>query len=358
MVYLQNDPYYPYYYHDKKHQQEYLFLYGHDLESDSYFDEDFLYPYPFGMLLCKCLNILNDIVKLIKEDNKTTAELFVEISSLLESYLPEGKDYNTSIDELRMFAEYDLFQNDRKEFDYNKIQFYRLTNCLHYVELCANDKKYSNLNCLAQFASLNSLRVKNSFKALNGIPPKEVDYTVTSWEIKMYLDKLNNLDESGEFYNRITRQYYVDLFGLDSLCDFILVSLSELFAEGKTVNQCKICGKFFIPQRVDTEYCNGMSPNSESRTCRQENKLRKQNERVRLNDIEKMYRSISQMKREKMNSFVPEGRGLSQERNVAEKELYDFQEKYKEMQVQYKKHEITEWQFSNWLKSFYRRKHK
>lgn len=357
MIYLQSDTYYPYYYHDKKNQEEYLFLYGYDLESDSYFDEDFLYPYSFGMLLCKCLNIINEIVKLIEENkneaDESTIDLSSEIKEILNSYLPQGKDYNTSIDELRMFMEYDLFENEEKEFDYNKANFYKLINCFHYAELCAKDKKYSNLDCLVKFASLNSFRVKNSFKALNGIPITEVEYPVTLWEIKMYLDKLN---ESDEFMERRNQQYYVDLFRLDSLSDFILVSLSELFTERKTINQCEICGKFFVPQRTDVKYCDGKYPNNEKRTCREEAKLRKQTERVRLSEPQRMYRSLCQMMREKRSSFETEGNEVASK--IADDELVAFQEKHKEMKAKYKKREITEWEYQNWLKSFYKRRYK
>lgn len=356
MIFLKNDtdPYFPYYYHDKKSQNEYLFLYGHDLENDSYFDEDFLYPYSFGTLLCILLNFINEIQRLIKakNDESDDMDLTLEISKVLSKYLPEGKDYNTSIDELRIFVESELFSNDIKNFDFNS-NHYKLINCFHYVELCARDKSYSNLDCLAQFASLNALKLKNSFKALNGIPIAEVDYSITLWEIKMYLDRLNGIDR---FVFPENRKYYVDLFRLDSLCDIILISLSELFEMGKTINQCGICGKFFIPQRSDTKYCDGIFPANENRTCREEAKLRKQLERVRLSETQRMYRSLSQMMRDRVYSFEQEGNWTQSK--IAAEELHSFQKQNKEMQAKYKKYEISEWEYKKWLHSFYTRKGK
>ena len=38
--------------------------------------------------------------------------------------------------------------------------------------------------------------------------------------------------------------------------------------------------------------------------------------------------------------------------------LVNFQEKHKELRAKYKNFEIPEWQYSNWLKSFYKRKYK
>lgn len=356
MIFLKNDtdPYFPYYYHDKKSQNEYLFLYGHDLENDSYVDEDFLYPYSFGTLLCILLNVINEIRRLIKtkKDESDNLDLSLEISKVLSKYLPEGKEYNTSIDELRMFMESELFSNDIKDSDYNS-NHHKLINCFHYVELCARDKSYSNLECLTQFALLNALKLKNSFKAFNGIPIEEVDDSITLWEIKMYLDRLNGTDR---FAFPENRQCYVDLFRLDSLCDLILISLSELFEMGKTINQCEICGKFFIPQRSDTKYCDGIFPDNENRTCREEAKLRKQLERVRLSETQRMYRSLSQMMREKRSSFETEGNEVDSK--IANDELVAFQEKHKEMKAKYKKSEITEWEYQNWLRSFYKRRHK
>lgn len=361
MIYLKNetDPVYPYYHVERKTQKEFFFLYGYDIQNESYFDEDFDVPYPEGTLLCKSLNILSEIYALIKkvknEYNDEEINLKVDVPHIIKTYLPTGKDRNTSIDDLRMFIESDLYQNDIEKFDYDSVKFSQLLNCLSYADLCTKDKKYSNLDYLVNFSVLNELRLKSSFKALNSVPSREVEYTMTPWEIKMYFDNQNRRDEYDNTY-QIRPQAYVELFGLDSISDFILVSLSELFAIGKTVNRCELCGSFFIPKRSDTKYCDGPFPGAPNRICRQEAKLQKQNQRIRLSETERQYRSISQMMRKRVSDFYADGDDVSGK--LATDELVNFQRRHKELRAKYKNFEIPEWEYSNWLKSFYKRKYK
>lgn len=359
MIYFRNDsdPYFPYYYHDRKNQQEYLFLYNHDLEKESCFVEDFDYPYPVGTLLCKCLNIITEIGKPEKGYNNDVADSLQRIPKIIYDFLPEGKERNTSLDDLRMFMEYALYQNVASSFDFYGTEFSRILNCYHYVELCSQDKKYSTLDCLVKFSILNGLRIQSSFKALNGFPKIEFEAVMRPWEIKSYLDGRYSLDNLSENLNdNSPQQTYYELFYLDSLSDLILTSLSELFAIGKTVNRCELCGSFFIPRRSDTKYCDGPFPGAPNRTCRQEAKLQKQNQRIRLSETERQYRSISQMMRQRVSDFYADEDDING--NLATDELVNFQKKHKELRAKYKNFEIPEWQYSNWLKSFYKRKYK
>lgn len=357
MIYFKNDsdPYFPYYYHDRKNQQEYLFLYNHDLEKESCFVEDFDYPYPVGTLLCKCLNIITEICKSIKGNDNDVENSLQRIPKIIYDFLPEGKERNTSFDDLRMFMEYALYQNMASNFDFYGTEFSRILNCFHYVELCAQDKKYSTLDILVKFSILNGLRVQSSFKTLNGFPEKELEAVVTPWELKNYIDDRYYPDDLTDSDNTIQQTYY-ELFYLDSLSDLILISLIELFETGKTVNKCKVCGNFFIPKRSDTKYCEGQFPAAPSRTCRQEAKLQKQTQRMRLSETERQYRSISQMMREKAYRYEQSG-DIENSRQALEK-LWNFQKEHKKLRAKYKNLEIPEWEYSNWLKSFYKRKYK
>ena len=225
------------------------------------------------------------------------------------------------------------------------------------MELCSQDKRYSTLDCLVKFSILNGLRIQSSFKALNGFPEKEFEAVMTPWEIKSYLDGRYSPDNLSENSNdNSPQQTYYELFYLDSLSDLILTSLSELFAIGKTVNRCELCGSFFIPRRSDTKYCDGLFPGAPNRTCRQEAKLQKQNQRIRLSETERQYRSISQMMRQRVSDFYAGGDDMNGK--LATDELVNFQIKHKELRAKYKNFEIPEWEYSNWLKSFYKRKYK
>ena len=212
------------------------------------------YPYPVGTLLCKCLNIITEICKLEKGYHNDVAGSLQRIPKIIYDFLPEGKERNTSLDDLRMFMEYALYQNVASNFDFYRAEFSRILNCCHYVELCSQDKRYSTLDCLVKFSILNGLRIQSSFKALNGFPEKEFEAVMTPWEIKSYLDGRYSPDNLSENSNdNSPQQTYYELFYLDSLSDLILTSLSELFAIGKTVNRCELCGSFFIPRRSDTK---------------------------------------------------------------------------------------------------------
>ena len=161
-------------------------------------------------------------------------------------------------------------------------------------------------------------------------------------------------DYEKDFQNN--NETYVELFSLNSLADFILISLHELFLAGKTIKKCEICGKFFIPKRADAKYCNGLYPGANNRTCQEEGKLRKQNERFRLSEPKRMYRSIAEMMRGKISNLEAEGK--NEEANALYKEFVEFQDKNKEFKDKCGRYEISELEYIEWLSSFYRRKYK
>ncbi len=375
MYYYKNDPYYPYYCHDKAKQQEYLFLDGCNLEEERYFWGDIEETYSVGTLLCKCLNVLSEIFELSKIANGLFSDeiddLSIEIPKVFETHFSyKDKGYNTPFDELKIFMELYLFEKslsviDPEEFNFDEDKFTKLKNCLSFATLCSQNHEYSNLDSLVKFSFLISSKIKSSFKILKGSLDgknleQDIQCALTPTEIKMlfegqlYDDYFMEDDYEKDFQDN--NETYVELFSLNSLADFILISLHELFSAGKTIKKCEICGKFFIPKRADAKYCNGIYPGAENRTCQEEGKLRKQNERFRLSETKRMFRSISEMMKEKISNLEAEGKNV--EANALYEEFLDFRNKNNEFKAKCERYEISELEYIEWLRSFYKRKYK
>lgn len=83
----------------------------------------------------------------------------------------------------------------------------------------------------------------------------------------------------------------------DRLRDVAIVSFFDLASRGKTIRQCQICGKYFIPaKRADTLYCDNPSPEAPEMTCKEYGNRRLWYERQKEDELATLSRKIASAK--------------------------------------------------------------
>lgn len=83
----------------------------------------------------------------------------------------------------------------------------------------------------------------------------------------------------------------------DRLRDIAMISFNEIASRGKTIRQCQICGKYFIPaKRADTLYCDNPSPEVPEMTCKEYGNRRLWYERQKEDELATLSRKIASAK--------------------------------------------------------------
>lgn len=127
------------------------------------------------------------------------------------------------------------------------------------------------------------------------------------------------------------------------LIDACIVEMYELFKRGMIIKQCKNCGKYFVPARSDALYCDNISPQDDSKTCKEYGAYEQYKKNIKSDEIRGLYRKIYMQKQ------------MLSKRNI-DIELYkiDF-EKFKTDSKKWKndvKNGIkTDYEFLTWLKN-------
>ncbi len=78
-----------------------------------------------------------------------------------------------------------------------------------------------------------------------------------------------------------------------SLTDFIILTIYYVFKNGYKFKRCKNCGRFFIPfSRSDEIYCNNISPQDSTRTCKKYGTEKLWYDRIKNDEVAKLSRNI------------------------------------------------------------------
>lgn len=130
--------------------------------------------------------------------------------------------------------------------------------------------------------------------------------------------------------------------------DLMNVIIQNIFDRKSNVviKRCENCGKLYIPKKLDTKYCDRISPQFNDKTCKQAMDIIKKSEA--LNDpIKRLYKNI-------YNTLYI---SYSNNKNKESKKLFnDFVRDSKIKDLEYKKGIISQEDYDNWLRSFYKRK--
>lgn len=128
--------------------------------------------------------------------------------------------------------------------------------------------------------------------------------------------------------------------GLD-VFDCILFDMIE-----KNINlkQCPNCGKYFVSSHPGTIYCNNISPQDESKTCREYGKYRDYLEKNRTDEATKLYRSI-------YNTMQNKSRRCNYKNTALIQAVEEFKKCGNRWRADIKDGRKTNEEFIEWLKS-------
>ena len=241
---------------------------------------------------------LNKYKKVIKDDNlyddffyKLIDEQKDLISDLVDT---DSIDYETEL--LNKYEDYLTWHNSGVDFIQDKIkeiekdiEKYDKEINMAFKELRAMNKYVSDLsNVLTQY--------KYYFDLCFGIIKKEdlkkkelayfenlfgLDFELPSCHIhsgymeknKFYLLKDTNKSESSaNILNDLKKKknlLYLKAYDIINIQDFFNVYLDYFINNSFVLRKCRNCGKYFIPSsRSDSKYCDNISPQNTSKTCR------------------------------------------------------------------------------------------
>lgn len=120
----------------------------------------------------------------------------------------------------------------------------------------------------------------------------------------LYDTYLSELDEEAKWSDEYT------ISGRDCRPAVIaMTTLDEIIERGKCIRKCQNCGKYFIPEnRADTLYCDNLSPQNDSMTCKQYGSQRLWYERQKDDELATLSRNILSAKSmlAKRNSDIPD----------------------------------------------------
>lgn len=248
----------------KKDYQEELNKYKKVLENNDLYD-DF-----FNDLIEEQKNLISDLVDTDSIDYET------ELLNKYEDYLTW---HNSGIDFIQVkikenkedIEKYDkeinmAFKELRSVNKYVSDLSNVLTQYKYYFDLCFGIIKKEDLKKkeLAYFENLFGLDFelpschihsgymdKNTFYLL-----KDKNKSESSFNILNDLKKKQNL-------------LYLKAYDILNVQDFFNVYLDYFINDSFVLRKCKNCGKYFIPSsRSDTKYCDNVSPQNSSKTCR------------------------------------------------------------------------------------------
>lgn len=129
-----------------------------------------------------------------------------------------------------------------------------------------------------------------------------------------------------------------------SLSEILMLLLSEMIERNVTIKICPNCGKYFLPSRSDTVYCNNISPQNESKNCQEYKKYMNYLEKTQKDESKKIYKQIYNIKTNKIKR-------CGGENNTLKNDLNDFMEKAQQWKADVRSEIKTEEEFVAWLKS-------
>lgn len=156
-----------------------------------------------------------------------------------------------------------------------------------------------------------------------------------------------NLDDKLAFNTRVetNNSLFSRTFGytFNTMMDEILFEIYCFINNNATIKQCKNCGKLFQPLRNDALYCDNISPQEETKTCKEYGAYQKWITNIKSDETTKLYRKIYMRKQ------------MQAKRNPDIKMYVDDFENYKKQTKKWKenikKGKKTNDEFLDWLKN-------
>lgn len=173
-----------------------------------------------------------------------------------------------------------------------------------------------------------------------------IEFSMQRFERYIEVDTSNfrgctmNINELGE----VITDKIQPIFEFNNFNDFFNFLLIEFENKGKKIRKCANCNKYFIPMfRSDTIYCDNISPQDTSKTCKEYGSINTYQENLKTNEAMGLYRKIYMQKQmaTKRNPDKPEYL----------QDFENFKKESKEWKAKVKNEEKTEAEYIQWLKS-------
>lgn len=161
-----------------------------------------------------------------------------------------------------------------------------------FIDICIKDPTLYTMEIFMFFLHLESLNVPNHHLQYYFDPETPVEKLINPYlKISSFEAAIRGFSNTVKKKNTITSVY-----SCDSIEDVCMASLYHLLKLGLVIKKCNNCGKYFIPlRRSDAIYCDRISPYNPSKTCKDDGSQRTFEEKLKMDDAEKLRRSVYQV---------------------------------------------------------------
>ena len=162
-----------------------------------------------------------------------------------------------------------------------------------FVDICVRTPELYSLDNFLFFLHLKGLNIPAHYINYYLDPESQLeDLLPPQLKVSPLEAAIRGFAKSDKSKNAITSVYTCD-----SIEDACIASIYHFLQLGLTIKVCANCGKYFVPlRRSDAIYCDRISPFRRFKTCKEDGSQRTFEEKVKLNDAEKLRRSIYQAK--------------------------------------------------------------
>lgn len=278
-------------------------------------------------------DILNDtIISSLSEKNYK--EILLKITTASDGIIiPEIIDTNVMIDKL---SEHINIQQIKKDLidvlkAYNKFK--------DLIEFCYFDNKFKNTTPFQKY-----IYYLHKYKIEKVNLPKQ---TINSFGLKPIksASKLIKNDDILVMLKENSPFFYFS-YECKNIDEYFTASFFQLIENNYNILKCKNCGKYFIAyKRTDTLYCDRISPQDMSKTCKKYAVEKAWQEKIKdETDWHCLYRKVYMSLQMKMKRNP--GHKLS------EQKFEDFKKEAKQWKKEIKEHKKNDRDFLLWLQSF------
>jgi hypothetical protein len=160
-----------------------------------------------------------------------------------------------------------------------------------FIDICIKDSSLYTLDNFMFFLHMEGL----------SIPQHHLQYyfnheTVVEDLVNPYM-QMSTMERAIRGFSKCdkSKNSITNVYTCDSIEDICIASLYHLIKLKTPIKICANCGKYFVPlRRSDAIYCDRISPFNTSKTCKEDGSQRTFEEKLKMNEAEKLRRSVYQ----------------------------------------------------------------
>ncbi len=257
------------------------------------------YTGEIGKLLAIFLSLnLNDmenkIIEIILFSQNDIHKAILEIHKYLEQMTELSNEITRDIQKPILAVDndnHDILNGTHYIFNY-----YRLLQ--KYAEQCVVDAKYNNADMFLTACNLNYFNLpeyENKFMPFIQTN-EEVDVftKIIRFQTEIDYNLLNKKHDELMLNKSLRYRKYKCTYSIE----LFTAMFYEILLNCYIIKKCENCNRFFIPySRSDEKYCDNISPQDETRTCKKYANERLWYERMKLKESKMLYRKVYSAKR-------------------------------------------------------------